>query len=235
MRHEQQINDPSFGQIRLGRVSGSRGRLYGSTVDSPEHISISIHPSTLYRDEGEDRYVAKNQPIVEVLLTPNQFAEFITSSYTSGVPCTIRSRDGEGIPLPDFENERTKMDDEFARTMQNIARKVDRLTETSRELLEKKSLTKADRETIRNQIQAATSELRSHFPTISMLYNEQLDKATVESKANVTSFVESTVRSLGLQSLSELTDLRQQLEHGHLKQLTHPDTDTVEHDDSADN
>lgn len=235
MRDETTISDPSFGQIRIGRSSNHK-RLYGAHVDTPEVITISIHPSELIRSLGEDRYYSKNRPLIEVALTPNQFAEFITSSYSTGVPCTIMQFNGERHDIPEFEDERTKAEAEFNAKFEALARKIERMSETAEDLLtNKKSLTKADRSAILSSIHSLGMEIGSNLPFLASLYNEQLDKATTEAKAGITSYVESTVRSLGLHSLGELTALRQSIEQSGVRQLhdtptarIDPPTDTTE-------
>lgn len=232
MRDEQTISDPSFGQIRLGRTQ-NQDRLYGAHTTSPEVITLSIHPSELIRSLGEDRYYPKNRPIIEVMMTPNQFAEFITSSYSTGVPCTIRQHDGERYNVPAFDDERTKTEQEFNERFDKLGANITRLTETAQDLLQnKKSLTKADRAAILNSITNMATEVQLNMPYMASLYTEQLDKATTEAKADVTSYVESTVRALGLHSLGELTSLRQTLEQDGVKRLTESrDTLSIDNQD----
>lgn len=234
MSDETVISDPSFGQIRISRTSNHK-RLYGAHVDAPEVITVSVHPSELIRSLGEDRYYPKNRPLIEVALTPNQFAEFITSSYSTGVPCTVLQFNGERNEVPDFEDERTKADAEFKQKFEALARKMERLTETAEDLLtNKKSLTKADRTSILNSIHNLGTEIGLNLPFMASLYNEQLDKATTEAKAGITSYVESTVRSLGLHSLGELTALRQSIEQSGVKRLQTQDGPTIRIDTDPD-
>lgn len=82
---------PSYGQLEISRVTSNKGvPLYGTSSKFKEIIRLSIHRSELCRSLHRSWYFAKD-PIVEVDMSPAQFAEAITSlNNGSGIPVTIR-------------------------------------------------------------------------------------------------------------------------------------------------
>lgn len=95
----------SFGVISVSRVTGMR-RLVGSMLDaSPAHMNVVIRRATRLIDERlhTERYHATWPPLVELSMSMNQWAEFISSpGHGDGTPCTIEVHDGVDMaPVPE--------------------------------------------------------------------------------------------------------------------------------------
>lgn len=82
--------------------------LFGSNVPHNSYITLRINACELQRDGTHDSYFSQER-LIEVALSPVQWAEFLTNMNTQGVPCTIQFLHGEGQmryePLRDRMNE----------------------------------------------------------------------------------------------------------------------------------
>jgi hypothetical protein len=81
---------PSYGQLSITRISSnSRTPLYGTSNECREYIRITIMQSELHRDLHRSWHFG-GDPYIEVIMSPAQFAEAITSlNIGDGVPVTI--------------------------------------------------------------------------------------------------------------------------------------------------
>lgn len=70
---------PSYGSIRLGRVTGGDGRLFMSPLRHSSRITISIQGARLVRHLNNDTHYPNAQEIIEVEMSEQQFAQFVCS------------------------------------------------------------------------------------------------------------------------------------------------------------
>jgi hypothetical protein len=81
---------PAFGMISVARWHGGQNRLFDSDIEHSDTIVVQV--STAYRDRssGSHDYIHQGDEIVEVQMSMAQWASFVSSMNTTGVPCTIR-------------------------------------------------------------------------------------------------------------------------------------------------
>jgi hypothetical protein len=80
---------PAFGLISVHRISATPGAvLFQSDVRHPEYVRVAVHEAVRKRDLKHD-WVHPGKLICEVSLSMSQFASFVASGGTSGVPCTV--------------------------------------------------------------------------------------------------------------------------------------------------
>lgn len=203
MRERKTEAHESYGMIGVVRGQSTNPQnLFGSSIQHRSTISIVIHSAEHVRDLSTDWYHAQRQ-LIEVEMSQAQFAEMITSpNIGDGVPCTIRRIDGKLMEEPPFESKKDIFNREFQEQMQKI---VDEDTPYMQEALEilnnKSSITKGDRETIKSAISMLLQEVKSNLGFTYKQFQEQMDKTVQEAKAEVESFVETKVRSLGVDAL----------------------------------
>src|SRR5208337_4240325 len=103
----EDYHDPSYAMVSFSRISaGGEGlSLFGSSIKHHSAITLSIKQARLSRDTdlSHDWYFAENRfPLIEVTLSPNQFAELLTSmNVGDGVPATLTLYNGQGYEYPD--------------------------------------------------------------------------------------------------------------------------------------
>ena len=80
---------PAFGVISVHRVQATPGEvLFQSDLRHSEYIVLGVHEAARKRDLRHD-WVYPGKRVCEVSLSLSQFASFVASSGTEGVPCTI--------------------------------------------------------------------------------------------------------------------------------------------------
>lgn len=94
---------PAFGQIQASRVSNSPpgSVVFQSDIKHQHTVRITISRASRKRDLNHD-WVHGGQELMEVELSEAQWASFVSSMNTSGVPCTLRRTPDEvyvpGLP-----------------------------------------------------------------------------------------------------------------------------------------
>lgn len=90
---------PAFGLVSLHRISSTPGEvLFQSDLRHSEYIRIDVHEATRKRDLTHD-WVHPGPVVCEVSMSMSQFASFVASGGTMGVPCTIEFT-GSGAQKP---------------------------------------------------------------------------------------------------------------------------------------
>lgn len=80
---------PAFGLIGVHRISSNPGEvLFQSDLRHSEYIRLEVHEATRKRDLKHD-WVHPGRLVCEVSMSMSQFASFVASGGTTGVPCTI--------------------------------------------------------------------------------------------------------------------------------------------------
>jgi hypothetical protein len=84
---------PAFAQIAAHRGSNTPGAvLFQSDLRHQHTITITITGATRKRDLSHDWVHSSSIPEIEVEMSEAQWASFVSSVNTSGVPCTIRAQ-----------------------------------------------------------------------------------------------------------------------------------------------
>lgn len=80
---------PAFGVIGVHRIHASPGEvLFQSDLRHPEYIRLTVREAARKRDLKHD-WVHPEKMVCEVSMSMAQFASFVASGGTEGVPCTI--------------------------------------------------------------------------------------------------------------------------------------------------
>jgi hypothetical protein len=80
---------PAFGLIGVHRIAATPGAvLFASDVRHSEYIELTVHEATRKRYLHHDR-VHPEKTVCKVAMSMAQFASFVASGGTEGVPCTI--------------------------------------------------------------------------------------------------------------------------------------------------
>lgn len=96
---------PAFGQIAVARWSGGENRLFDSDILHNDTIVITVSHATRHRSNQHD-YIHGRDEIVEVMMSMAQWASFVSSMNTTGVPCTLRRyKTGDRVQAPPIDEE----------------------------------------------------------------------------------------------------------------------------------
>lgn len=87
--HDGEEQHPAFGIIGVHRIHATPGEvLFQSDLRHAEFIRVTVHEAVRKRDLRHD-WVHSGKMVCEVSMSLAQFASFVTSGGTEGVPCTI--------------------------------------------------------------------------------------------------------------------------------------------------
>lgn len=203
MSRDEEIREQheSFGMIGAHRISGGDGKLFGSSIKHFNGIRIAIKRAEKIRDLNEDRFYGKEE-LIEVELSPSQFAQFITSmNIGDGVPCTLRRVAGKRMePCPEV-NERETFEREFRDKVAGVTTRMSEIITEVEELFEKKTINKGDRAEVLGKLAMLLQEVRSNMPFVQSQFNEAMDKTVREAKGEVEAFVAQRMNSVAQRAL----------------------------------
>lgn len=191
----------SFGLFSAHRVHGTRQSLFGSSIEHHNTIRLTISRATHLRDLSHDWYHADKE-LIEIEMSPSQWAEAITCMNMGvGVPCTLLYVNGERMKDCPKRSERQVFNKEFDKKIRDITKKFAQGIEKVRAILEKKSLTKADRIEIMNIFSLLEMELGCNVPFVQHSFSEAMDKTVASAKGEVEAFIMNAVLRTGLTAL----------------------------------
>lgn len=194
----------SFGMIGAHRIQGGDGKLFGSSVKHFHGIRIAIKRAEKIRDLNEDRFYGKEE-LIEVELSPAQFAQFITSmNIGDGVPCTLRRVNGKRMEECPEVNERETFEREFKEKIAGVMGEMNKLVAEVEEIFDKKSINKGDRAIVLSKLSLLMQEIRSNMPFVQSQFNEAMEKTVREAKAEVEAFVGQRMNSLAQSALENM-------------------------------
>lgn len=201
---------PSFGIAKFSRHSCSHPQsLFGSSIGHENTITLTISRADHIRsDSSYDRYYEKGQ-IIEVEMSAAQFAEMITTmNYGSGVPVTLRRIQGVAIEGTDTVNKRQQHSDEFKQRMKDFTDRLKGDQKKLEEMLKKDKLSKEDKRQLKMDFDHLTTEISQNIPFFEQMFEEQMDKTVVESKAEIENFISNTVTHFGLEAIHNQNKLK---------------------------
>lgn len=207
--NEVEEKHPAFGMISFSRTQGGHPNLFGSGITHNEKIRMTLHTAKKFRSKYSENYMDQER-IIEVELSPNQFAEAITSlNYGSGVPCTIRSmRQGENeqyLPLPYFNlaGRKAEIQQDLKDKMGEFSERVAEDKEKISKIINKDgAINKGDRKALAGYFNQMMQEIKSNIPFLQKCMQEGFDDMTVEAKTEVEAYLNRAVGILGERALS---------------------------------
>lgn len=190
---------PAFGLIKLSKCRGNQGQMFGNSIPNcRSFVSISIHQATRQHD-GYDTYLP-GEEIVRLNMSEAQFAEMMSTwNSGTGTPVTIRSFNGKSVP--DIEEERMEADrvrDHFLKESELAIQSIRAAKRDINELLNKKSLTRADRDAIRDAVRKVESWASDSAPFIAELFDEAAKKTVSNAKIEINAFARNSLIGAGM-------------------------------------
>ncbi len=202
-RQGTRYQHPAFGKIAIGRINSNGMKLHGTTVSCHTAIAVTISRASMTRDLSHDWHFAEEE-LIEVWLSPVQWAELLTSIDTTGVPCTIKHIKCQGVPEPVVPNKRDQFDAELRAKIQKACERTRQARDLAKEIASRPNVTKAAVKELAGHLAAAVQELVSNAPFLIEQLDEQMDASVAEAKAEVDAFIQHTIARMGLEKLAEM-------------------------------
>jgi len=201
---DQEFSHESYGMMGFSRISGSSGRMFGSALPNQNtFIRLRIMRASRTHRLGGDWYHGDQRSLVEVDITPAQFAELLTTmNHGDGIPCTLRFADGRQMePCPEEKLEAQQVRDDFKVKTAQIARNMEESKKRIDEIMGKKTISKADREEVEQLLGLIIQDVRSNMPFCLDQFHKATGKIVTNAKAEIESFVTHAVMTAGYKSM----------------------------------
>jgi hypothetical protein len=221
IRHTE-YNHESFGMVGISRVSSSGAHeFFGSSIRCNNWISLTIRRGIMGRDINHDWYHGKEE-LIEIALTPSQFAEMITGvNMGDGFPCTIKQIGGNQMDEPPVHCASELFDHEFKQHMEKIVKSIDfDIADDIERLKLKGAISKSERDAIAGRMSMLLQEIKSNLPYMAKCWTENLDKSTSEFKSMAESYLHNMIQRTGIEALQNGSDFP-------LIELSEKDSDNV--------
>ncbi len=197
----------SYGMIGVNRQTGGNDSLFGSSIKHNTQIAITIKRGEKNRHLNTDWYYGR-ETITEIVMSPTQFAEMITSlNAGDGVPCTLRRvADGplKRMDYPPEVKQRQVFEDEFKKDMESVTDTVYGDVKEATDLLYKKgTITLGERKKVANIMHRVVDHIKSSLPFVQTQFNEAMDKTVLEAKGEVEGFIQHKITSLGIKAMRD--------------------------------
>ena len=203
---ESRVKHPSYGTVQFVRICGSAGRLFGSSIGSHSStILLEIREADRTHDLSRDRIMG-HDIIIQVELSQAQFAEVLTTmNQGTGIPCTIRRRDGKFVEdPPDDLLEVAHVREDFTGELKELTAYVKQEMEELEKILAKATIAKKTKEKIMWVLGKTLQEVEANWPFVLKQFNKATEKVVTAAKAEVDAFVTHVVQQTGLKQLEKM-------------------------------
>lgn len=196
---------PSQIQISFSRVQSSGPvPFYGSDIGCNSYIMLEIRTSVKTRKLSNDYFFA-DDIILRARLSPNQFAELLTTMNTyGGVPATLEyfypkaSLSGK-IPEPIHEDKVEIFKKEIDLDTNKIFLSINELTNDIKNI----KISNKQKDALLKKISGLKSIFTSTLPFIIEQAKEQVDNIVTAGKGAIDSFYTGMINRLGIEALKD--------------------------------
>lgn len=172
---------PAFGMIRASRVTGGNKSLFDSDIQHNHYVILEISTASRKRDLNTD-WIHPGRHVIEVAMSEAQWASFVSSMNTSGVPCTLEFIAGDGdLPGLPFDSRLQLSHDETRAAAQ---RAFEHIKEAFAAVEEKP--TKANIRSLRSAIENAPANVEFAAKSLTEHAENVVQKARADIEAMVT-------------------------------------------------
>ena len=196
---------PSQIQISFSRCQSSQPvSFYGSDIGCNSYIMLEIRTSVKTRRLSNDYYFP-DKIILRARLSPNQFAEMLTTMNTmGGVPATLEYFFSSGlqegrIPEPIHEDKVEIFKKEIDLDAQQVFVSINDLTKEINDL----KISNKQKDNLIKKISGLKSLFTSGIPFIIEQAQEQVDKIVTAGKSAIDSFYTGVINRLGIEALKD--------------------------------
>ena len=196
---------PSQIQVSFSRCQSSHPvSFYGSDIGCNSYIILEIKTSVKTRRLSNDYYFP-DKIILRARLSPNQFAELLTTMNTmGGVPATLEYfylnglQEGR-IPEPIHKDKVEIFKKEIELDAQQVFVSINDLTKEINDL----KISNKQKDNLVKKISGLKSLFTSTLPFVIEQAKEQVDKIVTAGKSAIDSFYTGVINRLGIEALKD--------------------------------
>lgn len=199
----------AFGVIGMSVVTGEQ-TLFGSDLNHGQTIRIRISRAKLTRNLSTDSVSPDSSPFIEVSLSHNQFAEFITNPNRGvGIPCTINyapEPDAKIKAMPGIKKIESKMDmmkEEVRNSAKEQMAKIEKSFNELSALVENGGGKKAMKEALFS-MKCQIENTPSNMSFVVEQAEETLANAVTSAKIEVEAYIGNAINNLGIEAAKSI-------------------------------
>ena len=201
MEYTHREEHESFALVQISKVQSSHGvNLFGSSMKHRSFFQLTISRAVKERNLNTDWYHGREE-LIQVYLSPAQFAEMITSqNQGEGNPCTLHRLAHNTMEACPQVTKRQELQSEFEKHMKEITCRLKTMEDTVQAISDKPSaVTKKDRAELVKAIYMMKQEVNANLPFMRKCYEESITKSVTEAKCEIESYLATRgVSAMGL-------------------------------------
>lgn len=198
---------PSFAVACLSKPTGLQ-RVFGSAATHRQTVSMEIKRATVSRNLS-DEWIFGDETLLELSMSEAQWAQLVSSFGSGGgVPVTLRYVDGEGLidAPPAHMGTRQTFSDEIKAKVDAAVADARTARQRLEELLQQKTVSKADLRGVVSALDAAVRGLAGNAPFVLEQFEEATEKMTAAAKIEIEAYQMARVYELGMKALGQEVD-----------------------------
>ena len=179
-----------YGMISVHRTNSTGTHLVGSDIEHQQFITLKISTANYERNLKNDWFFP-DRNLIEISMSLSQWAEFISSPNTSGVPCTLERIQGKCL----FEDEEVPFvdkiklhDDEYKRHWANNVKELKTLIANLSDSFENKESRKTQRELI-HQLEILIKNFIPNEKFAINEFEEHIEKRVNQAKTEISNYL----------------------------------------------
>lgn len=197
---------PAFGQIGVTRRSSTPGAvLFDSDIRHGHSMVLQVSTASRHRDLNRD-WIYGGEQLIEVEMSEAQWAGLVSSVNTSGVPCTLRAREGNHM-LPELP-----YDPRLAHSMDEVKGAAEKYLSNIKAAMDKvdaldpKAGVK-DRRAALNNLRIAINNATPNITYVAKSLTEHAENVVQRSRADIEAMAVQTAERMGLPTGTRLVEL----------------------------
>jgi hypothetical protein len=202
---ENQKSEDYMGMISWSRINcGSARPHFGTEVKTSHPIRLKICTANESRELSHNWYFAGKR-IVEIEMSPVQWAEFLTSGNTTGVPCTLKYLDGKGFMS---EPKETTIKEDYNKEVEESFNKFgdsfDKVAKTLKEQIDtNKPMGKKALEELLREVGILKELATGNIKFVKESFKEDMDKIVTQAKAEFNAYFENRIHEIGIEEMKK--------------------------------
>lgn len=200
MTEENEKSENYMGMISWHRSMGTPKLLFGTEIQSTP-IILKISKASEQRNLSRNWY-HENGQIIEIEMSPVQWAEFLTSGNTSGVPCTINYLYGKKMSNPNPSEITNQYDKEIEESFNEFDNSFKRVAQVIKSTLDSnKPMGKKTMEELLNIVDTLRKNTVANVKFVKNSFKEDMNEMVTKAKAEFNAYIENRVHEIGIESL----------------------------------
>lgn len=194
--NEKTRNEDYMGMISWSKsYNASPRNLFGTEIKTDNPITLRISKAEETRDLSRNWYHSLGQ-IVEIEMSPIQWAEFLTSGNTSGTPCTIRYIGEQRMSDP----KETEMFNDYNEEIEEHFDKFKEIEDVVKSAIDsKKPMGLKDL----NSLLCKIHNVISNMDFVKDSFKEDMNNIVGKAKAEFNAYVENRIHEIGIETIKK--------------------------------